>query len=164
MDNLSPQQRSRLMARVRSKDTRPELQVRRGLWALGLRYRLYVKDLPGTPDLWSARAQVAVFVQGCFWHGHEGCLLYRLPKTRAEAWRAKVERNRERDERDKLRLLAAGFNVAVVWECALRMDAESCVRLLADFLRRELPPGSFQEISARDGRVVEKCELGRWDN
>lgn len=163
MDTLTPEERSRLMAKVRSKDTLPEMQVRRALWAMGFRYRLHAKELPGSPDLWFARAQVAVFVQGCFWHGHGQCPLYRLPKTRPEEWLAKAERNRERDERNKLRLMAEGYSVAVVWECALRLDGEACVAKLADFLRKELPPGSFLEIGARGKLIQETFEPGRWD-
>ena len=111
--------RSRNMAAVRGKDTKPELIIRKGLHAAGLRYRLHVKDLPGKPDLVFPTYRAAVFVHGCFWHGH-ACPLFKLPETRAEFWRQKIESNVARDEAAMVKLRGLGWRVGVVWECALR--------------------------------------------
>jgi DNA mismatch endonuclease (patch repair protein) len=111
--------RSRNMAAVRGKDTKPELIIRKGLHAAGLRYRLNVKDLPGKPDLVFPKHRAAVFVHGCFWHGH-ACPLFRLPETRREFWQRKIEGNVTRDANAIARLQDLGWRVAVVWECALR--------------------------------------------
>ena len=107
------------MSRIRGKDTRPELLVRRALHAAGLRYRLHVRDLPGRPDLVFSGARGVIFVHGCFWHGHD-CPLFRLPATRAEFWAAKVAANQARDVKVQARLKVAGWRVMTVWECALR--------------------------------------------
>lgn len=105
------------MARVRSKNTQPEMRVRRAAHALGLRFRLYRRDLPGTPDLVFPKYKVALFVHGCFWHRHEGCPRATMPKTRVDYWQAKFHRNVERDARHAEDLLALGWNPAVIWEC-----------------------------------------------
>lgn len=111
------------MRRVRGKDTGPELRVRKALHRAGYRFRLQRRDLPGRPDLYLPRYRVAVFVHGCFWHGHEGCKRARLPDTRHDFWAAKIDRNRERD-RDALEALkAAGVTVVTFWQCELKDDA-----------------------------------------
>lgn len=107
------------MAAIRGKDTRPELLIRRGLHALGLRYRLHARDLPGKPDLVFPKWHAVVFVHGCFWHGHD-CPLFRWPATREDFWRAKIEANRKRDDAALQDLEALGWRHAVVWECALK--------------------------------------------
>lgn len=119
MDVHTPEQRSRNMSRVRGRDTRPEILVRRGLHAAGLRFRLQVRDLPGRPDLVFPRHRAAVLVHGCFWHGHH-CPMFRMPATRAEFWAAKIDGNRARDARTRQALLEGGWRVLTVWECALR--------------------------------------------
>lgn len=111
--------RSRNMAAVRGKNTKPEMIIRKGLHAAGLRYRLHVKDLPGKPDLVFPKYRAAVFVHGCFWHGH-ACPLFKLPETRADFWQQKIEGNVARDEAAIVRLRSLGWRVAVVWECTLR--------------------------------------------
>jgi len=118
-DVHTPLQRSFNMSRIRGADTKPELVLRRGLHAHGLRYRLHVRELPGTPDIVFASHKVAVFVHGCFWHGHE-CDMFRWPATRADFWRAKIGSNRQRDEHALKALRSAGWRTLVVWECALR--------------------------------------------
>lgn len=112
--------RSRMMAGIRGKDTRPELVLRRALHAAGLRYRLHDRKLPGRPDLVFPRLRAVIFVHGCFWHRHEGCRFATNPATRPEFWQEKFEANVERDFRNKEQLLAMGWRVAVVWECSLR--------------------------------------------
>lgn len=111
--------RSRMMAGIRGKDTKPEMILRRGLHARGFRYRLHDKRLPGAPDLVFPARHAVIFVNGCFWHGHE-CHLFRLPSTRQEFWREKIERNRARDAAAEAALLADGWRVLTIWECALK--------------------------------------------
>ncbi|WP_281177423.1 very short patch repair endonuclease [Pseudoxanthomonas dokdonensis] len=119
MDSLTPEQRSAQMSRIRSKDTKIELEVRHGLHRMGFRYRLGGAGLPGRPDIVLPRYQTAIFVHGCFWHGHT-CHLFRVPKTRTEVWRTKIEANQTRDGRNVADLRKAGWKVEVVWECELR--------------------------------------------
>lgn len=107
------------MSGIRSKDTKPELMLRHGLHGRGLRYRLHIRSLPGTPDLVFPARRAVLFAHGCFWHGHN-CHLFRLPSTRREFWEGKIARNREVDERAARELHAAGWRVGVVWECALK--------------------------------------------
>lgn len=122
VDNLTPAQRSERMARVRGKDTKPELIVRRLVHGMGFRYRLYYKGLPGRPDLVFPRRRKAIFVHGCFWHRHDdpACRLSRLPKSRIGFWLPKLEANHLRDIRNLATLNAAGWSTLVVWECELK--------------------------------------------
>lgn len=107
------------MAAIRGRDTKPELMVRRFLFGRGFRYRLNHPRLPGHPDLVLRKYRTVIFVNGCFWHGHEGCAKFRLPKTNAEFWKAKIERNRARDAREQQELAALGWHCITVWECRL---------------------------------------------
>lgn len=113
----SPLARSQNMARIRGKDTQPEMRVRRALWAAGLRYRLHDKSLPGCPDLVFPGRHTVIMVHGCFFHMHEGCANFRLPKTRTKWWAAKLARNRARDAEVRAALEAAGWRIIVMWEC-----------------------------------------------
>lgn len=118
-DPLTPVQRQRNMSRIRAKDTKPELLLRRSLHAIGLRYRIHVRDLHGCPDLVFPRSRSVIFVHGCFWHGHD-CPLFKMPATRTEFWSAKVAANQARDIKAVANLIADGWKVMTVWECALR--------------------------------------------
>lgn len=118
-DVLTPEQRRRNMSRIRGHDTRPEMLLRRGLHAAGLRFRLHVKDLPGRPDMVFPRFRAVILVHGCFWHGHD-CAMFRLPATRTKFWAAKIAANQNRDERVIADLLASGWRVMTVWECSLK--------------------------------------------
>lgn len=111
--------RSRMMAGLWGKDTRPEMILRRGLHARGFRYRLHDRRLPGSPDLVFPGRRAVIFIHGCFWHGH-GCHLFRLPATRREFWEAKIEGNRARDGAAEVALLADGWRVLTIWECAVK--------------------------------------------
>ncbi len=122
-DVLTPQQRHRCMSRIRAKDTKPELIVRRWLWRKGYRFRKNVKRLPGTPDIVLRKYSIVIFIHGCFWHGHEEHL--HIPKSNTEFWRNKIERNKQRDERQKERLHQMGWNVLTVWECQLKPSVRS---------------------------------------
>lgn len=128
--------RSRMMAGIRGRDTRPEWLIRRGLHKLGFRYHLQARKLPGRPDLVLAKYHAVVFVHGCFWHGHD-CSLFKWPKTRGDFWRIKIEGNRARDTRAINALTAAGWRVAIVWECSLRRgtkDSGEVVERLAAWM------------------------------
>lgn len=119
-DVVSPETRSRMMSGIRGKDTKPEHVVRKALYAAGFRFRLHRRDLPGIPDVVLPGRKVVVFVHGCFWHLHKGCRYAKIPKTRPDFWGAKLGRNVVRDGEHKMALLAAGWRVMVVWECATR--------------------------------------------
>ena len=121
--------RSRNMAAIRGKDTAPELAVRRILHAMGLRFRLHRKDLPGRPDIVLPKHRTVVFVHGCFWHRHEGCRYTTTPKTRQEFWQTKFATNVERDRRNRTDLRQLGWRVIVVWECELRQPSDLKERL-----------------------------------
>lgn len=118
-DVLTPEQRQLNMSRIRGKDTKPEMVIRRGLHARGLRYRLHDRSLPGRPDLVFPKYRTAVFIHGCFWHAH-GCASSKLPATRRDFWQTKLAANVARDRKAVDALLAAGWRVLIVWECALR--------------------------------------------
>ena len=121
-DVLTPTQRHRCMSRIRSKATKPEMAVRRWLWAHGYRYRLNVKSVPGKPDIVMRRYRTAIFVNGCFWHGHEGCGKFVMPKSNTAFWQTKITRNRERDRQNYEVLIQNGWQVIVLWECQLSKD------------------------------------------
>ena len=125
-DTLSPKERSERMSRIRSRDTQPELRVRRLIHGLGYRYRLHCSDLPGTPDLVFRKRKRVIFVHGCFWHQHPDpkCKLTRLPKSRLDFWGPKLRRNHERDEEILARLRQEGWRVLIVWECLTHNDEE----------------------------------------
>ncbi len=118
MDIWSKEKRSKVMARIRSRDTKPELIVRRYLYSRGYRYRKNVRGLPGTPDIVMRKYRVAIFIHGCFWHGHEAD--GRIPTSNRDFWQAKIERNKARDLRDKDKLISMGWSVITIWECQLK--------------------------------------------
>lgn len=117
---MTPEQRSRCMSAIKSNDTKPEMLVRKYLHGMGLRYGLHNKKLPGSPDIVLRKYKTVIFINGCFWHGHDNCRYYRLPKSNIEFWQTKINRNRERDKRDIEALRKRGWRVIVVWECELR--------------------------------------------
>ena len=128
-DILTPSQRHKCMSRIRGKNTRPEILVRKGLHARGFRFRLYNRKLPGSPDIVLPKYGVAIMVNGCFWHGHKGCRYATRPKTNVEFWEAKIVRNRHRDEVTAAHLEALGWHVITVWECELRGVGKADVRI-----------------------------------
>lgn len=136
-DRLTPEQRRLNMSRVRATDTAPEMTIRRMLHAHGFRFRLHRRDLPGRPDIVLARRRTAIFVHGCFWHGHD-CPLFRLPATRPEFWSAKIDGNRTRDRIAADRLHQVGWRTLTVWECALkgrgRLPADALATAASTFL------------------------------
>lgn len=120
MDVLSPEQRSYNMSRIRGKNTKPEIVVRKWLWANGYRYRLYRKDLPGRPDIVLPRYRTAVLINGCFWHHHQNCHYATIPATRTEWWTEKFRKTAERDRDAVQKLESAGWNVITIWECEIK--------------------------------------------
>lgn len=124
-DFLSPDERSQMMSRIRSKNTKPEKIVRQFLFAQGLRYRIHDKNLPGSPDLVLPKYHCAIFVHGCFWHGHE-CQGERALQIDKPFWNQKIKNNIKRDALDQFHLLESGWRMAVIWECALRPQHRQC--------------------------------------
>lgn len=137
-DIVAPDVRSRMMARIRSKDTKPEMAIRKGLHRLGFRFLLHDKRFPGKPDLVFPKWRAAIFVNGCFWHGHD-CHLFKWPASREQFWRDKIARNQENDARAFAALRGTGWRVALVWECALkgktRLNEPEILRKLTDWIR-----------------------------
>lgn len=129
MDRLTPERRSWLMSRVSSRNTSPEIRVRSAAHAKGLRFRVHRKDLPGTPDLVFPKWRTAIFVHGCFWHRHKGCRKATTPKSRADYWLEKFERNEVRDRANLEALRADGWRAEVIWECETKCSQELNDRL-----------------------------------
>ncbi|MDQ4087190.1 MAG: very short patch repair endonuclease [Pseudomonadota bacterium] len=127
-DRLTAAERSKNMSRVRNRDTAPELAVRRLLHRAGYRFRLHRRDLPGKPDIVLPRWRLAIFVHGCFWHGHEGCRRAALPSARQEFWSSKIGRNRARDATASAALQALGYKVLTLWQCELKDPEEVLAR------------------------------------
>ena len=144
MDKLSPEQRHKNMAAIRGKDTKPEMIVRKGLWRMGFRYRLNHKRLPGHPDLVLKKYRTCIFVNGCFWHGHnvditifENTDCCKIPKTNREFWIEKIRRNKERDIEEQKRLAEMGWHCITVWECELKPSKrEATLKSLAYTLNK----------------------------
>jgi DNA mismatch endonuclease (patch repair protein) len=136
MDKISSEQRSRNMAQVKGKDTKPEKLVRTILHGMGYRFRLHNKLLPGKPDIVLPKYKAVVFVNGCFWHGHEGCKRATMPATRLEFWQNKIAGNRGRDSRNLAALENLGYHCLVVWQCELK-DLELLKQRLSDFLDKK---------------------------
>ena len=120
MDILTSQQRYKTMASIHSKNTKPEILVRKYLWHEGFRYRLNYPRLPGHPDLVLRKYRTCVFINGCFWHGHDNCKYFHLPKTNIDHWSKKIERNKERDREEQRQLAKMGWHCITVWECELK--------------------------------------------
>ena len=156
-DKMTPAQRHYCMSRIHSEATKPELKVRQWLWRHGYRYRLNVKSVPGKPDIVMRKYRTAIFVNGCFWHGHEGCDKFKIPQTNREFWVNKIKRNQERDQRNYQVLHDNGWQVIVVWECQLTPKCIEETMLRVELLLNEhflalhqpkVVPYGFQEAPA----------------
>ena len=146
MDVVSRATRSRMMAGIGPRHTKPERVVRHALTRAGFRYRLHRKDLPGAPDVVLPGRRLAIFVHGCFWHRHAGCRLAKLPSTNREFWATKLERNAERDRRAVEALLSNGWRVLTVWECATRVARDDELGpLLQDLIAGDCRQGELRE-------------------
>ncbi len=123
--------RSYNMSQIKGKDTKPELLIRKYLFANGFRYRLHDKKLPGKPDIVLPKYQTVVFINGCFWHGHENCQYFKLPKTRTKWWKDKIENNIKNDKLKHDKLSSMGYNIIIVWECKIK-DKSIYTNLIKD--------------------------------
>lgn len=164
---LSKIQRSILMSRVRNKDTAPELVVRKALFKAGLRYRIHVKTLPGSPDLVFHKYRCVVFVNGCFWHGHEGCRKARLPTSNERFWKEKIIRNKRHDSEVNERLNELGWRVIIIWQCQIKEFLSNIANYVDSITKKstsfsESRPYWLNENSAeiRRQRLVEAIEVG----
>lgn len=141
-DIVTAEVRSRMMSGIRGTNTKPELLLRKGLHAMGFRFRLHDRSLPGKPDIVLPRYKAVIFAHGCFWHGHD-CHLFKWPSTRPQFWQAKIARNRAVDERTDTALSEAGWRQAIVWECALkgktRLPLEDVIQSCAEWLKSDRP-------------------------
>uniref|UniRef100_UPI002F90E2AF very short patch repair endonuclease n=1 Tax=Pseudomonas sp. Z003-0.4C(8344-21) TaxID=1855380 RepID=UPI002F90E2AF len=133
MDIVDAATRSRMMSGIKGKNTKPEVSIRKALHARGFRYRIHVNDLPGKPDLVLPKYSAVVFVHGCFWHGHS-CRYFKIPQTRSDFWREKIRKNQLRDKIQESSLLAGGWRVLVVWECAVRSRNKEKFALVIDLI------------------------------
>lgn len=133
-DVMTPEQRSRCMAAISGKDTKPEMVVRRFLFSKGLRYSVNNRKLSGSPDIVLKKYKTIIFIDGCFWHGHEGCKYYRLPKTNVDFWRHKIAMNIARDYSNNVDLKLAGWRVIRIWECEIKTKAKRNTALEALYL------------------------------
>ena len=134
MDRISRAVRSRVMSRIRSKDTGPEMAVRRLVHGMGYRYRLHSEKLPGRPDLVFAGRKKVIFVNGCFWHSHEGCKISRIPKSRICYWKPKLRGNKRRDKANQRKLSRMGWKYLTIWECEVK-GQKGISSLIRRFLR-----------------------------
>ena len=146
-DIVNPAKRSEMMAGIGSKNTKPELAVRKILHTAGFRYRLHRRDLPGKPAVVLPKFKTVIFVNGCYWHGHGDCDLFRPPKTRTDFWMGKISGNKERDRRKADELIKLGWNVIVVWECAIKGKGRLEPNALSEILAEKLNVGDdYQEV------------------
>ena len=146
---MTPEQRSRCMAAIKGKDTKPEMIVRKYLFSRGLRYRVHNRKLPGSPDIVLKKYKTVVFIDGCFWHGHEGCKYYRLPKTNVDFWRHKIAMNIARDYANGVDLRLAGWKVIRVWECDIKTKVkrkETLESLYQEIIGTEYKSGAYGSI------------------
>ena len=150
MDVVTPSVRSRMMSHIRGKNTQPELQIRKALFARGFRYRLHDSSLPGKPDLIFPKYRAIIQINGCFWHGHD-CPLFKWPSSRVEFWKEKITKNRQRDISNSQELERMGWRVLTVWECALRgrhkFTSDKLVHIIISWL---VYAGSSMDFSGRD--------------
>lgn len=157
---MTPEQRFKCMSHNRAKNTGPELSLRHTLWRQGFRYLVNDKRLPGRPDIVLPKYRTAIFVHGCFWHGHKDCKYYTVPKTNTEFWMAKVARNQERDQEVWRKLEAKGWSVIIVWECQLKKAnfEETADRVAAEIVRNGENYRAVQEErrKARDEYRLER--------
>lgn len=139
-DVFTSEKRSEVMSKIRGKNTKPEIIIRKALHALGYRYSLHKNDLPGKPDLYFRKYNAVIEINGCFWHGHE-CHLFRIPKSNTEFWQKKINKNRDRDERNFKKLRNSGYRILNIWECAIKgktsLDFDKLINSIEDWLISE---------------------------
>ena len=162
-DTMDPAVRSRVMARIRGRNTKPEMYVRRTAWGQGFRYRLHVRRLPGAPDLVFAQYRVVLLVHGCFWHQH-GCSKSRRPSSNRDYWGPKLDRNMDRDARNQARLRELGWKVMVIWECRLQEDTHKALCFLRGLrANRQTEEWRPQDTAKEEVRRTAKAEVSSSD-
>ena len=159
MDSMTPEQRSRCMAAIKGKDTKPEMIVRKYLFSKGLRFRLHVKKLAGSPDIVLPRYKTVIFVNGCFWHGHEGCKFSHLPKSNEFFWEQKIRRNKARDIANEYVLQTEGWRVFRVWECEIKKVAGMQERL-ESLYNQIIDSNSFYNLEENPNSMAAEPEEG----
>lgn len=152
MDVVDPAVRSRIMAAIKGRNTKPEIALRRAMHARGFRFRLHRPDLPGRPDFTLPKHRAVCFVHGCFWHRHQGCRLASTPSTRTDFWQAKFAANVARDARNEAMILSIGWRLAIIWECAVRLSIEDTSSQLAGWMT--VGVHSTLVLEAPDGLAV----------
>ncbi len=149
-DVFSSEKRSSVMSKIRGKDTKPEVKVRKALHGLGYRYSLHKKELPGKPDLYFKKYNAVVEINGCYWHGHN-CHLFSMPKSNTEFWKKKINGNKKRDERNIEKLKEMGFRVLIIWECAIKgktsLQFDSLIKEVEEWINSE---SNFMEIQGNN--------------
>ena len=145
VDIVDRETRSRMMSGIRGKDTKPELLIRKALFAKGFRYRLHDKRLPGKPDLVFPKYHAVIFIHGCFWHGHD-CHLFKWPSTRPEFWKTKINRNRDVDERNYKKLKGDGWRILTIWECAIKGKTRLSLEKIVDASEKWLKEGKREKV------------------
>jgi DNA mismatch endonuclease (patch repair protein) len=165
MDIWNKEKRSEVMSKIRSKNTKPEVTLRKVLFARGFRYRVNYKQLPGKPDIVFPKYKTAIFVHGCFWHGHDiGCIDSHIPKTNSNYWTEKIRRNKGRDENNMIKILSMGWKVLEIWDCEIQRkgNIESLIQKITDLLYETIPYQSerlvlkfYEEIEGNVTMVAE---------
>jgi len=136
MDRLTKEERSRNMSKIRSKNTLPEIRIRKALWQMGYRYRLHYKLLPGKPDIVIIKYKIAIFINGCFWHRHKNCIEASFPKTNSDYWETKISKNIERDKRNQKEIKKLGWKTIVIWECMVKKEKKDNIKLLENIFSK----------------------------
>ncbi|MFK0033575.1 very short patch repair endonuclease [Pseudomonas monteilii] len=149
MDIVNAATRSQMMSNIKSKNTSPELTIRKALHSRGFRYRIHPAELPGKPDLLLPKFNTAIFIHGCFWHGHD-CKYFKIPKTRTEFWQKKINENKARDQKQIEALTSKGWRVLIVWECAIRqMKSEGSTELIELIIEWILSPSNNKTLTVK---------------
>jgi DNA mismatch endonuclease (patch repair protein) len=137
-DVQDKQTRSYIMSRIKGKNTKPEILVRKFLFSKGFRYRIHVKALPGNPDIVLTKYKTVIFVNGCFWHGHKGCIYFKLPKTNTEWWLHKIKRTWVREKNAEIKLNVLGWKVIIIWECELKPNKiQDTFHMLTELIQKK---------------------------
>ena len=159
-DRMTQEQRHRCMARIKGKDTKPEMIVRRYLHAHGYRYRINVKRLPGTPDIVLRKYRTVIFINGCFWHGHEGCRYFVIPKSNTQFWEKKIERNKQRDVEKRIQLRHLGWHTIIIWECELKpKNRHTTLQALENTLNKIFLLNNSAKVTAYYSCEEERIEM-----
>ena len=148
-DRMTKEQRHRCMVSIKGKDTKPEMLVRRYLHSRGYRYRVNVRRLPGTPDIVLRKYRTVIFINGCFWHGHEDCRYFVLPKSNSQFWQLKIERNKQRDVEKRIQLRLLGWHTIIIWGCELKpKDRHTTLQALEQTLNKIYLLNNSVEVTA----------------